>query len=829
MFKHDWKWLLKNRPLLVATIVMMFIPIMYGGIILGSFWDPFGKTENLPVAVVNEDVPAEVNGEQMTIGKDLIDELKNNKDFEWHFVSEKQGEEGFDDNEYYMVINIPKDFSANAATALDQNPKKMQINYKINPGRNFFIENISNNAMTKINEKISATISENYVEAIFDNIQTLGDGFADAADGAGKLEDGIGQVKDGNQQITENLSKLASSSLLFTDGANKLEVGLGKFFEGVEKVNTGALALKDGVQNYTNGAALLASGAKQLNEKNNDLANGMASSVDGSKSLNANLGKVQEQGSAPLSEGLQTLQTEAVKLTDENQGVPALAVGQQALHAGLNDALAGSTALNAGLSTIQGKLPQTETVNQLTTGLSGIQQLSEGIQAALAKGDTTTATILSEQLARTTQAVIPGSVQALNGYNEISTALSKQLIPGSTALNSGLTEAVKGSNALVAATNNLNTNIPKLVEGINNAALGTQKLDGSLVQLVDGSSRLAQGSLLLQKGITDYTNGVATLNQGANHLTGNSGLLVDGVNQLASGTSQLTENIPALADGSSQISSGAVQISDGAGKLAEGSTKLGDGISKVEDGTGELKEKLTEGAEKVEVNEAGDENYQMIASPTNVKAEKTTDVPNYGHALSPNFLSLALYIGALAFNLVFPIGVAAIPPRSGREWWFSKFSLGAFQAIMGALFLDIFAVKGLGLEVDHMGLFVLISILASLTYMFMIMMLGIGLGNPGRLLAMILLVFQLASSGAMFPRELTSSFFDAINPYMPMTYVIYGFREAISSAEGLSLYTMSAAILGACIIVFNIILLFVFKWKKGKDLDILTTDNKVVA
>jgi putative membrane protein len=151
------------------------------------------------------------------------------------------------------------------------------------------------------------------------------------------------------------------------------------------------------------------------------------------------------------------------------------------------------------------------------------------------------------------------------------------------------------------------------------------------------------------------------------------------------------------------------------------------------------------------------------------------------------------------------------------------------QAIMGALIMDLIIVKGLGLEIHHMGLFILISIVTSLTYMSLIMMLSISLGNPGKFVAMILLVLQLASSGAMFPRELTGSFFEAINPYLPMTYVIYGFREAISSSEGISIYVLSISVLAICFLLFNIILMLVFKRRTEKGIDIIDNRNNEIV
>ncbi len=48
----------------------------------------------MPVAIVNLDEGAEFNETELTIGKDLVKELKEKKDFDWHFVSQKEANEG---------------------------------------------------------------------------------------------------------------------------------------------------------------------------------------------------------------------------------------------------------------------------------------------------------------------------------------------------------------------------------------------------------------------------------------------------------------------------------------------------------------------------------------------------------------------------------------------------------------------------------------------------------------------------------------------------------------------------------------------------------------
>ncbi|MGF7047217.1 YhgE/Pip-like protein [Paenibacillus sp. DS2015] len=138
MLKIEWGNLFKNRILLVSLIVMMFIPIMYSGIFLSSAWDPYGKTANFPVAVVDQDIPAEYGDKTLDVGNELVKELQGNDDFEWHFVGQEEATKGLEDGDYYMVITIPEDFSSNASTVMDLEPKQMNLKYEVSPARNYF-------------------------------------------------------------------------------------------------------------------------------------------------------------------------------------------------------------------------------------------------------------------------------------------------------------------------------------------------------------------------------------------------------------------------------------------------------------------------------------------------------------------------------------------------------------------------------------------------------------------------------------------------------------------------------------------------------------------
>ncbi|MEJ7255232.1 hypothetical protein, partial [Staphylococcus epidermidis] len=53
------------------------------------------------------------------------------------------------------------------------------------------------------------------------------------------------------------------------------------------------------------------------------------------------------------------------------------------------------------------------------------------------------------------------------------------------------------------------------------------------------------------------------------------------------------------------------------------------------------------------------------------------------------------------------------------------------------------------------------------------------LGNPGKAVAIILLVLQIAGGGGTFPIQTAPQFFQTISPYLPFTYAIDALRETV--------------------------------------------------
>ncbi|WP_421000011.1 YhgE/Pip family protein [Carnobacterium maltaromaticum] len=822
MMKNEWKKLVNNKILLISFIVILFIPILYAAFFLKSVWDPYGKTGELPVAVVNMDKSVDYEGKTLDVGDQLVENLKKNELLDWQFVSQKQAEQGMKDKKYYMVVTLPENFSKNASTLLDKNPKKMNITYETNGSLNYIGEVIGETAAKQLQSEVSANVTKAYAESIFAQIEKVGDGFTQAADGSKKLQEGSTKLNDGNKTITENLQKLATSTITFSDGANKLEVGLDQYTDGVTQLNDGATKLNDGIGQLASNVGPLQAGVGQLSDGSQTLANGVGAYTAGVSQLtdgsNQLVAKNDELigGAKKLNDGLNGLNSEVQELPEKskelNDGAAQVKAGTATVNESVQKLNQGATSVATGAADLNTNLPTDEQV----------QSLSGALNPAVFN------TLPADKQAE----ILAQAAAMVNGYTAIKKGVSEQLVPGVNQVSDGLDQ--------------LSQSTPVLAEGASQLAEGTALLNAKIPKLQVGVGQLAAGSSQLNTGIQQYTAGVSQLQSGASQLTANSGALNagatalnggigqisgklpelisgvtqlnDGSSQLAAGTGKLTENSPQLKDGIGQLASGATQIQSGSGQLADGSKTLGDGLGTLNSGTKELSTKLGDGAKEVNGIKATDKTFDMLASPDKLTHKEFSHVDNYGAALAPYVMSLALYVGSLVFNFIFPIRKISMEGQSSRAWWLSKFSIGTVVAIAMAV-IEVGIMLVLGLNVQSVGQMFTMAIVTSLAYMFIIMFLAMTFDNPGRFVAMVLLIVQLGGAGGTFPMPLTNGFFNAIHPFLPMSHSIYGFREAISGGLGQGTFNQSVFILVAIFVVFSGLLMVSMNWLQKRHLD----------
>ncbi|EJQ54095.1 YhgE/Pip domain-containing protein [Bacillus mycoides] len=775
LLSKEFAEIIKSKKILIPIIAVLFVPILYAGMFLWAFWDPYEQLDDLPVAVVNLDKGAELDGKPIEVGKGLVDNLKDNKSFKWEFVSEKEAKEGMEGRKYYMLVRIPDDFSSNATTLLKDDPKPLNLEYIPNESLNFLSSQIGGTAIEKIKGEVSSTLTKTYAEKMFDSIKDVSKGLADGADGANKLHDGASELHDGSSKVTDGLHTLQGKSgemkdgvQKLADGSNKLQDGSGKVTAGLNTLNsktgeiqTGIGKLQDGSQKVTAGLNTLVSKTGELKAGTSELSTGMEKLVGGQSQL--------EEGSQKIEKGLQelnsTVKNSVAGLEGMQSKVPSIlnTVNQKIDGAGENvNQLNEFTQSTAG----DAKTAAQDVANLQKQIESLPKEYQEQLQPYITNAAKSTATVQQKAIG-----VAGGTnklneeVKQLKGEINQTTSEMQNKLPNSE----GVKTLTNGIEKLMNAQNEFVSKFQGFGEGLSNAKVGVDKLNNGSGQLIDGVTQLADGS-------SKVTGGLGTLSVGASQMTG-------GITQLADGSGQVTTGIGTLNGGLNKMSTGSTQLIDGVNQLADGSGKVTDGLVKVNDGSSTLAEKLGEGAEKTGEVKGTDKTYDMFASPVKVKTEKLAEVPNYGTGFTPYFLSLGLFVGALLLSIVYPLRDTVGVPKSGFSWFISKFGVLLSVGIIQAIVADVILLFGLGVEVQSIPYFILFSIVTSLAFIALIQCLVTAFGDAGRFIAIITLIIQLTTSAGTFPLELIPKFLQPFHAWLPMTYSVSGLKAVVSSGD----------------------------------------------
>ena len=675
MLQAEWKHLFNNKILLISMAVISFIPILYSGFFLGSIWDPYGQTKNLPVAFVNEDKGASLNGKSLNVGESVEKKLKDNHDLGWEFVSKQQADEGVNSGHFYAVVTIPSDFSQKAASITKSEPQQAVINFTTTPAKNYIGSLVSNQAATKVKSSVSEQITQAYAKGILENLDKLGIGLDTAANGASTLHDGLGRLQSGTQTY----------------------VG----------------------------------------------------------------------------------------------GVKQLAVNQQSLAGGLAQLSDGSRKLQAGLGQLSNNLPTESQLSQLSDGM---KQLQSGINQLNASVSNPSPVLMAQQNKVETEA------QTLK--ETIEDSKSDLLAAGGTLQTLGAQAAASGSNSTTISLPQI-SNISQAFTKIQTIIAQTRTLREDLQAL---KQQLSAQQTQLQAG-------VSALNNGVNQLAPNAISAFNGYNSVRFANNQLLAGSASLTNGLNEAKSGSQKLANGASLLESRSGALIDGTSQLANGADTLANKLADASNRIKIQPTGATTQQQIANPVKSEMTEKGNVPNYGYALSPYVLSLSLFVGAIVLNVIYPIRKTFSEQESAIRWWLSKASVAGVAAFMQATILMLVMVFFLGLTPEHPAHFIGAIYLTSFAYMSIVSLLVIVLDNPGRFLAMVLLVLQLGSSEGTFPIQTADGFFQTINPLVPMTYSIRALRQAISGGLDNAFYGGSMWVLVGFLLVANLLTIGFFAYR----------------
>ncbi|MBJ7649817.1 YhgE/Pip family protein [Weissella confusa] len=774
MFKAEWEYLKKHKFFMLVIVVLFFVPSIYAVTFLSSLWDPYGQVKNLPVAIINKDKSVTYEGQKLAVGDDLEKELRKSKDMDFHFPSEKEAKAGLKDGKYYTVITIPSDFSKDATTLLDKDPKQMKLDYETSSGHSFIAGKLSESGAKEISQQISKQVTKTYAKTIFGEMKKVGKGMNTAADANKQLADGTTQIKSGSDQLTSGLQTLSASTLQFNDGAQTLTQGLSQYVDGVAQADAGSQqltaglgqlngqvpALVSGVGQLSNGSNQVTAGLGQLNSQVPALASGVNQLATGSEQLTNGVDQLNQQlKDQDFAGKITTLQTQVATLQDIAKDMPS----QAQLQSQLQTVQTHLDNLNKASEKDAAAMPANVDKAFADAGVQVTPEQKAKIAASLATDVNNSET--SKQIDPIVKDIAALSAQ-INTFNNAHGDQIMQL--GEAAKNTDLNEVntqLEQMKALPTAIDTVDENMHKLSDGLNT-------LNGNTGALSNGVSALTNGS-------TQVSDGLNTLNSKTGALSSGTSQLLAGSSQLTSGLDTLNSKRGELNSGAGQLADGARKLNGGANQLTAGAEQLSPALAKVQAGNQTLADKMGSAAKQVNDTKATNKTFKQIAAPATAKQTEKDHVANNGTGMVPYMFSVAMFVGMMALNLMLDMISPRTKISSLAAWMGSKMVMLFGIAVMAATVLYDLSISILGLDPIHplqtYGFMILISLMdaALVTAIYM------WFDKAGAFAAMVLLVFQLSGSAGTYPIQLSNAFFEWLHPYLPMTYTVDGLRETI--------------------------------------------------
>jgi putative membrane protein len=606
-------------------------------------------------------------------------------------------------------------------------------------------------------------------------------------------------MTEGVQQIQDGLQKLQTSTADLPAGAAALSAAMTK----LQKTVTSQIGLFRAFYNdaqYPATANMLGTGSgfdtekKQLQANLTSADSKMQAAIDAvtdptQKAALVAAFKEDKAASgasqAKLNKAYMVLNTVKYNLTNTDTEATINPATGKADPKGLLNAV---TQINENLSTLSTGLnnPQADTGQTFAQGiaalLAGVKHLNANVPALVAGAQKldeglNKLNVKAPKLASGISNLYSGSTELSGGLGSLN-----EQVPSLTA---GVGQLYSGSGQLVSGLNELNGKVPVLKSGVALLYSGAGKLYGGTRQMSDGLNRLQSNVPALTSGVSQLYTGSGQLSAGLNQLQGQVPALTSGVSQLYNGSGQLSSGLDQLNGQVPALTSGIKQLKDGTTQLTAKNQELNDGEQTLSDG-------LTDGYQQVAGQHLTKLTAKMFANPSKDVQKKYTSVKNYGAALAPYVLALALFIAIIIFNFAYPMRRTADDDRTLGQWLGGKIAVGTVIAVAAAL-VEATLILFVHLPVAHIAGFYAMTILFALSAMYLTQMLNLAFNRVGIFIALGLLT--LSGSGGLFPAETISPLYEATQKFLPMTYAINGYREAISGGIAGGTVTTSVIVL----------------------------------
>lgn len=840
LYLLDWKRIFKNPVATLLIIAIMIIPSLYAWFNIKALWDPYGNTGELPIAVYSADKPAEFEGQEVAIGKEVLKSLHENKDLGWQFVdSKKELEDGVRSGEYYAGIYLPENFSEDLLSFTSGDIKKPEIEYTVNEKINAIAPKITDKGASTIQSQISSEfirtasetllkvfneigydidtnlVSINKVKSMIlstdENLDTI-DGYTqqvldlqkqlpdikDKLAKANEFVDYLPEVDEMGQKVVElndKMPELKEQAKIILDLQQKIpeiqDAGrqiaeIDNDFSSIEET------MNQGIEEAKQGLTII----QQVQDILPDVKN--------LESQAKNLAADTKTGAEQLKEAVPGITT-SVKTTLDSIGQVATTTGSLAKTI--------ENAVEDGQLTAEEK----ENINNLLTNfINGINEQQQATDKLIS--------FLEDLQANAGNTKLQPIIDTLKSVKPVLTDLQNRLTRLNEAVQAGdISQVTSLLEEVQTAANSVNG----LISSINVNEVSTT-VESILTQVIDTIST-AQGALskadqidfdsLLNSTKATVTNAVAILEKyqkempaigqevhDANTmLNGNMETIVNGINK---GADLYNNDLPVLEEKlglaadfiqndwptiKNEINTTMTTVNDKMPEVETAVNAAADLITNdwpnIKAGIQKAADAIRKGEEEVDLGEVikllkldATKESEFFTMPVELQTNSLYSIPNNGSASTPFYTALCLWVGAVLLSSVattdYYLDKKARKNYTKREQFGARMLTFLTMAIAQSLIVTLGNMFLLGVYVVNPVYSVLFAVLIALSFMMIVYVLAALFDNVGKGIAIIILVLSISGGGGNYPIQVSGKFFQMINPFLPFTHAVNLLRES---------------------------------------------------
>lgn len=250
----------RGRLPLAGLAFLLVVPTLYGSLYLWSNWDPYGKADQIPVAVVNEDEPVTVDGREVDAGAEFVRQLRAGRELGWRYTDAADAEDGLTEGRYLMIIRVPRDFSSKLSSPATGSPERARLLIRLDDANGYIMSIIAKTVEAEIQNQVNAAAYATYAEVALGGFTQVRRGLGEGADGARQLARGARELQMGGNRLSDGLDRLST-------GAGRLRTGSAQLRDGTQElagvVDTAAGAVDQGLDRL-DGVATVAGDAADV-------------------------------------------------------------------------------------------------------------------------------------------------------------------------------------------------------------------------------------------------------------------------------------------------------------------------------------------------------------------------------------------------------------------------------------------------------------------------------------------------------------------------------------------------------------------------------------